>query len=418
MKKILLALLVLMSFNSVMAQGDVIGKRVIANQAFYMKDYWITGIQRNSLLISFSDSAKVPTAKAVADYVNRSDSNMTLNKVLRNGNITDYDIIINPGLGHSLDLSGSAVVFNQLSGSRVGTLSTLSQSGNHTWSLPDATGTIALTSNIPVAWLPVGNSGVSGGWLGTNDANPLVFHANGLSVGNFGIGGIFTTNYNAYINGVSIGRPTGEGTNAMFGGLPFQWTTGFQATTIGIIAGQYGKSGNYMTAVGYAALRYDSTASGMVGIGAYAGTYSNLANAIFFNSINRSNAANDTTKSVAVFFQDAVATNQRVRFNAFPQFVNGTEGINKILVSDASGIGAWGTPFISGSFSGVGVATTVFTVTIGSTQSGTSYKVNVTPTSALSAAVFYVTNKTTTTFDVTYLAGLTGTVTFDWSLFQ
>ena len=69
------------------------------------------------------------------------------------------------------------------------------------------------------------------------------------------------------------------------------------------------------------------------------------------------------------------------------------------------------------SFSGVGTATTVFTVTIGQTMANTTYKVNVTPTSALSAALFYVTNKTTTTFDVTYLAGLTGTVTFDWSLF-
>lgn len=68
----------------------------------------------------------------------------------------------------------------------------------------------------------------------------------------------------------------------------------------------------------------------------------------------------------------------------------------------------------AGSFSGAGTATTVFTVTFGNTQANTSYKVLVTPTSALSAALFYVTNKTTTTFDVTYLAGLTGTVTFDW----
>lgn len=71
---------------------------------------------------------------------------------------------------------------------------------------------------------------------------------------------------------------------------------------------------------------------------------------------------------------------------------------------------------IANSFSGVGTATTVFTVTIGTTQANATYKVNVTPTSALSAALFYVTNKTTTTFDVTYLAGLTGTVTFDWIL--
>lgn len=76
-----------------------------------------------------------------------------------------------------------------------------------------------------------------------------------------------------------------------------------------------------------------------------------------------------------------------------------------------SGIGS-----LSGSVSQVGSLTTVFTVTIGSTQPNSTYKVNVTPTSALSAALFYVTNKTTTTFDVTYMAGLTGTVTFDWSL--
>jgi hypothetical protein len=67
-----------------------------------------------------------------------------------------------------------------------------------------------------------------------------------------------------------------------------------------------------------------------------------------------------------------------------------------------------------GSFSQVGTATTTFTVSLGATLSSTAYQVNVTPTAALSAALFYVTNKTTTTFDVMYLAGLTGTVTFDW----
>jgi hypothetical protein len=71
-----------------------------------------------------------------------------------------------------------------------------------------------------------------------------------------------------------------------------------------------------------------------------------------------------------------------------------------------------------GSFSGVGTATTTFTVTFGGTQPNATYKVNVTPTSSLSAALFYVTNKTTTTFDVMYLAGLTGTITFDYSLIQ
>lgn len=68
----------------------------------------------------------------------------------------------------------------------------------------------------------------------------------------------------------------------------------------------------------------------------------------------------------------------------------------------------------TGSFSQVGTATTTFTVTIGATQANNTYKVFVTPTVLLSAAVFYVTNKQTTTFDVVYLAGLTGTVTFDF----
>lgn len=72
---------------------------------------------------------------------------------------------------------------------------------------------------------------------------------------------------------------------------------------------------------------------------------------------------------------------------------------------------------IAASFSQVGTATTTFTVTIGTTQANTTYKVNVTPTVLLAAAAFFVNNKTTTTFDVVYLAGLTGTVTFDWALF-
>lgn len=73
---------------------------------------------------------------------------------------------------------------------------------------------------------------------------------------------------------------------------------------------------------------------------------------------------------------------------------------------------------IAASFSGTGTATTTFTVTIGATQANTTYKVNVTPTSLVAAAVFYVTNKTTTTFDVVYVTGLTGAVSFDWSLFK
>ncbi len=88
------------------------------------------------------------------------------------------------------------------------------------------------------------------------------------------------------------------------------------------------------------------------------------------------------------------------------------------VLSQARGGTGQSTPVVvAASVSQVGTATTTFTVTIGATQANTTYKVNVTPTNLLSAAAYYVSNKTTTTFDVVYLAGLTGTVTFDWALF-
>lgn len=70
----------------------------------------------------------------------------------------------------------------------------------------------------------------------------------------------------------------------------------------------------------------------------------------------------------------------------------------------------------AGSFSGSGTATTSFVVTLPATQPNNTYKVVVEPTNILSTAVQYISAKTTTTFTVTYLAGLTGTVAFDWVL--
>lgn len=95
-----------------------------------------------------------------------------------------------------------------------------------------------------------------------------------------------------------------------------------------------------------------------------------------------------------------------------------TGGTNKyFLQTNGSGVSTWAFPLLSGSFSQVGAATTTFTVTIGTTMANNTYQINVTPTVVLSAALFYVNNKTTTTFDVVYLAGLTGTVTFDWAIY-
>ena len=70
---------------------------------------------------------------------------------------------------------------------------------------------------------------------------------------------------------------------------------------------------------------------------------------------------------------------------------------------------------IGGQYIGTGTATTTYTVTI-PTQANTTYKVNVEPTNALTAVMQYATNKTTTSFDVTFVTALTGNVSFDWTL--
>jgi hypothetical protein len=72
---------------------------------------------------------------------------------------------------------------------------------------------------------------------------------------------------------------------------------------------------------------------------------------------------------------------------------------------------------LSGSYSTAAVVQVVFTVPI-PTQASTNYRVNVTALNALSSAPFYVTNKTVTSFDVSYSAALTGTVAFDWLLIK
>lgn len=99
---------------------------------------------------------------------------------------------------------------------------------------------------------------------------------------------------------------------------------------------------------------------------------------------------------------------------------DGSEGDGKVFTSDVNGVGSWQTLSkiaATGQISQALVAATTITVTI-STQPSNAYQVSITPTNALSAALFYVTNKTTTSFDVMYLAGITGTVAFDYALIK
>lgn len=64
------------------------------------------------------------------------------------------------------------------------------------------------------------------------------------------------------------------------------------------------------------------------------------------------------------------------------------------------------------------VGTITVTVTFGGTQPNATYKVLITPTDVGMAVPYYVTNKTTTTFDVTFISPTGTGEKFDWAIYQ
>jgi hypothetical protein len=89
------------------------------------------------------------------------------------------------------------------------------------------------------------------------------------------------------------------------------------------------------------------------------------------------------------------------------------------VIKDSNGTFAFTSDLpLSGRYTTTASAQTTFTVTIGVTQPGTTYNVQVTPTSLIGATGYYVTNQTTTTFDVVYTTALTGTESFAWTVLQ
>jgi hypothetical protein len=69
---------------------------------------------------------------------------------------------------------------------------------------------------------------------------------------------------------------------------------------------------------------------------------------------------------------------------------------------------------IHGNSTTTGTATTVVTVTIGQTMANTNYDAGIDPQDLLTAVNWYVSAKTTTTFDITFVTALTGSINFDW----
>lgn len=99
-----------------------------------------------------------------------------------------------------------------------------------------------------------------------------------------------------------------------------------------------------------------------------------------------------------------------------PLFSDGTN--TKVLLDSAAADSRFQlktSSVIGGSVSASVTAVTTFVVSP-PTQANTNYQVIVTPSNMLSAVNYYVTNKTTTSFDVVFTTALTGVVAFDWIL--
>lgn len=73
---------------------------------------------------------------------------------------------------------------------------------------------------------------------------------------------------------------------------------------------------------------------------------------------------------------------------------------------------------LRGTVSVAATAQTTFTVTFGGTQPNNTYFVGITPLNTTTAAQNFIMTKTTTSFTVSFLTGITGTVNFDWVLHQ
>ncbi len=87
---------------------------------------------------------------------------------------------------------------------------------------------------------------------------------------------------------------------------------------------------------------------------------------------------------------------------------------SQVLLADGS-VGTY-TSVIKGNSTTTGTATTDVVVTIGSTMANTTYTVSITPRDLLTAVNYYISAQTTTTFTITFVTALTGSINFDWTL--
>lgn len=180
-------------------------------------------------------------------------------------------------------------------------------------------------------WSLTGNSGTTAGtnFIGTTDNVGLMFKVSNQQAGyidfgggntSFGIGALELNSgggENTAIGTVAMGNLTSGGGNVSIGNTSaFAITTGSSNVAIGNSSLMSVTSANNNTAVGTNSLR-SITGAGNIGLGVSSGSYlTSEANRLVISSIDRSDIAGDTTKSIIYGAQDATAANQRLYLNS------------------------------------------------------------------------------------------------------
>lgn len=132
-----------------------------------------------------------------------------------------------------------------------------------------------------------------------------------------------------------------------------------------------------------------STNNSGIGFGLFS-TFSTARSPVYWNDLA-------TGRSIALYPPASLSANQTI---TYPD-ASGTVALTSNLA-------------IHGNSTTTGTATTAVTVTIGTTMANTTYNVTITPRDLLTAVNYYISAQTTTTFTVTFVSALTGSINFDY----
>lgn len=225
-------------------------------------------------------------------------------------------------------------------------------SANRNYTFPDASGTIALTSDLSNSWGLTGNAGTTDGvnFIGTTDNKPFNVKVNNQKAGRiesddlvantmFGYqaGNVMTGNSNtgigqqALLSSSTGNRNTGIGYRAAF-----MTTTGTDNTAIGNTSLSGNISGTKNTGVGYLTTVLVNNLTNTVAVGANAAV--GASNSMVLGSISGVNSATDDMK---VGIGTTTPTEKLHLKNGYLRIENGDEGLGKVLTSDANGVGSW-----------------------------------------------------------------------------